>query len=1039
MSSDGNTISKNTCEQNMDHGIYISQSSSNKIIDNTCTLNQNNGVYLYVADTTVIDNNKCTLNGINGLELYNSGLSTISNNTIYSNTNHGIYIRLSDLTVIKDTNCKFNKGDGVYINDCQLMNIIKNSFMYNGGYGITHIMGEHSNIRENNCSLNNLSGMYIWGQRVGYEQIPHGGLNILEENICTENNGSGITLVETNNNTLSRNLFLKNNEHGIENIGEGDAVNWLLAHNEYIENTCNLNSIDGIYFWNGSYNKIYNNSVSQNTQHGINFLYGLKNEVFNNDITNNVNGLNLYYIENTDIYDNICTQNDMNLYLENSSSNKIKNNNLSNGEYGAFIYLDSDSNTISGNTVLDNTNTGLLFSNKCNTNRIYHNNFITNTKQAEEIGSDLNFWNSNLEQGNYWSDYVGLDNGADGRDAGDGIGDTNLPHLSLDYYPFLNPFGWEYPGTPMLLDPGNYDQDGEFTINWTEPRNTIDYILEESTDALFSSSVVIYNGTDAHFNVTTSGEGIYYYRVRANNSERTGDWSNAESIEVNFPPELPENFSISALPEGNALNISWDPLNLPDVTEYYLYYKHTEFGTWYLLTVNDHPLNYFLHTGLLNGETYFYRLRVNDTYGHISIYSPVISGMPLDTEKPAPPTGLMIKEINIDSITIKWNASPELDVVGYNIYRSLVPNPDDWGDPINGLNLYYSTEYTDKELTEATTYYYVVTAVDEVPNVSNYSAVINGTTLLSEYGPEIKIAQDDFSMYEDSVDNSSINLFDWFMDRNSDPLHFECKGQTYIDVQITDATGEVILTPEQDWNGKETLAFFAYDRDVYTHDEVTVTVIPVNDPPGQALIINPLDGHEVNDSTSITFEGRCSDIDLPSQDVHTYQWSSNISGDLGTGKILVKTIKQTGFHQIRLTVTDSGDLQSNATLNIQITKSLVIEPPDKPDQNETDDDDDDEPEDEGFDWFLVIYLLSGIIILILVIMIFSSLHKKPEKKEVAEVVSEEAEDVEDIDLGADMADEEDLAETEEPELVEKTMEAEEVDAELEDELPEDVD
>ena len=47
-------------------------------------------------------------------------------------------------------------------------------------------------------------------------------------------------------------------------------------------------------------------------------------------------------------------------------------------------------------------------------------------RQKQNIDrSPENSWDYE-EEGNYWSDYNGLDNGANGRIAGDGIGDTNL-------------------------------------------------------------------------------------------------------------------------------------------------------------------------------------------------------------------------------------------------------------------------------------------------------------------------------------------------------------------------------------------------------------------------------------------------------------------------------------------------------------------------------------------------------------------------------------------------------------------------------------
>jgi len=58
-------------------------------------------------------------------------------------------------------------------------------------------------------------------------------------------------------------------------------------------------------------------------------------------------------------------------------------------------------------------------------------------------------WSNNGE-GNYWSDYTGEDDGSGGRVAGDGIGDTLIPHWGVDYYPLMNPWPEANPDIAIL-------------------------------------------------------------------------------------------------------------------------------------------------------------------------------------------------------------------------------------------------------------------------------------------------------------------------------------------------------------------------------------------------------------------------------------------------------------------------------------------------------------------------------------------------------------------------------------------------------------
>ena len=87
-------------------------------------------------------------------------------------------------------------------------------------------------------------------------------------------------------------------------------------------------------------------------------------------------------------------------------------------------------------------------------NIIYNNNFIDNATQADDNGSNNKFYLDLPTGGNYWSDYTGVDDGSDGRVAGDGIGDTLLLHLGLDNYPWIQEqSGWSGPPLPQPPTP----------------------------------------------------------------------------------------------------------------------------------------------------------------------------------------------------------------------------------------------------------------------------------------------------------------------------------------------------------------------------------------------------------------------------------------------------------------------------------------------------------------------------------------------------------------------------------------------------------
>jgi hypothetical protein len=86
-------------------------------------------------------------------------------------------------------------------------------------------------------------------------------------------------------------------------------------------------------------------------------------------------------------------------------------------------------------------------------------------------------------------------------------------------------------------------------------------------------------------------------------------------------------------------------------------------------------------------------------------------GFPADTTVPAAPTGLSATAAN-GSATVSWTASPEVDLAGYELYRSTTSPVDTTGSPRTGTDLLQATTFTDGGLANGTTYYYALVAVD---------------------------------------------------------------------------------------------------------------------------------------------------------------------------------------------------------------------------------------------------------------------------------------------------------------------------------------
>ena len=78
------------------------------------------------------------------------------------------------------------------------------------------------------------------------------------------------------------------------------------------------------------------------------------------------------------------------------------------------------------------------------------------------------------------------------------------------------------------------------------------------------------------------------------------------------------------------------------------------------------------------------------------------------------------------TLEVSWHPHPNPDVIGFNVYRSLVS-----GGAFEKLNsgLITSTAFRDTGLLAGTTYFYFITAVDGLGRESLKSGAVSGTTL----------------------------------------------------------------------------------------------------------------------------------------------------------------------------------------------------------------------------------------------------------------------------------------------------------------------
>jgi parallel beta-helix repeat protein len=328
------------------------------------------------------------------------------------------------------------------------------------------------------------------------------------------------------------------------------------------------NNEDGIGLASSNYNIITYNTLSNNDD-GVRLVSSEFNTITENYIPNNDNGISLVDSSNNNniFANNISFSTAGGICLLRSSDNTISWNNCSsNNNYG--IRLSGSTcinNVINSNSILNNDNKGIYIWNyhggMPNDNVIFHNYFINNTPNTYD--ECTNFWyNTTLQEGNYYDDYTGTDSD------GDGIGDT----------PYDIPGG-----SNQDLYPLGYFQNIPPTANFTyNPSSPTDLDIIQFTDASTDSDGVIVNWTwdfdDGNISYLQNpthqyaDDGTYLVNLTVMDNDYEYDSLNRLITVTNVPPEA--NFTYSPLNptdldtvqftdssydlDGDIVNYTWD-------------------------------------------------------------------------------------------------------------------------------------------------------------------------------------------------------------------------------------------------------------------------------------------------------------------------------------------------------------------------------------------------------------------------------------------------------------------------------------------------
>ncbi|MBI5178478.1 MAG: PEGA domain-containing protein [Nitrospinae bacterium] len=234
-------------------------------------------------------------------------------------------------------------------------------------------------------------------------------------------------------------------------------------------------------------------------------------------------------------------------------------------------------------------------------------------------------------------------------------------------------------------------------------------------------------------------ETAYFYAIAAIGDNKVeGEKSLPASATTRGGPSAPSGFKASS-GEIRQITFSWAKNTDADATGHIIERAETPEGafTETLRTKGDDTqaaLKYSKDVPLEDGKKYYFRVLAFNKVGKAGKPSGVEEAA--TREKPKPPTGLKVAKEYVRSIGLTWTQSPEKDMEGYIVYRKAPGDKE--AKKVGTAGKPTETKLTDggRDLGDAITYEYYVTAYLKGNVESDPSEAAQGTTFGPPPAPE---------------------------------------------------------------------------------------------------------------------------------------------------------------------------------------------------------------------------------------------------------------------------------------------------------------
>jgi fibronectin type 3 domain-containing protein len=268
-------------------------------------------------------------------------------------------------------------------------------------------------------------------------------------------------------------------------------------------------------------------------------------------------------------------------------------------------------------------------------------------------------------------------------------------------------------------------------LTWTNnATNQVGFHLDRATDSGFTQNLITETLPASPDSYTDTAAGLmaggtYYYRIRAYNS--AGDSGNSTppaSVTIPLPPPVPTNASVTNVTTSGA-HLQWTDNAGHQCQGYYIERRIGNSGNFTTVatlppTSRTPPDSYFYDdTNLMAGTSYQYEIicfNVSGNNGFASAAATTLTNPPSNVKATA---GSAV-------VTLNWTAPT--GAVSYNVYRATTAGGEGTTPYATGIT---TTSYTDNAVTNGTTYYYTVTALNgnasPLPAESAQSAEVSAT------------------------------------------------------------------------------------------------------------------------------------------------------------------------------------------------------------------------------------------------------------------------------------------------------------------------